>query len=314
MAMPPRRWPTKALAAANSAWREPRPFGEGAHQDEQRDHRERVVREQEVRRGLEVGDEGAQPSRAARSRRCRPAAWRARPACAGRSGSAMPRTSRPRAGSSRSRPGPPHGPNRQHQGHGREPESEAVASAMPQPIGSASTMELVWLANASRRRPPSATRSAPRPRRRPAPRRRRAQPAARAGARAVKVSTMMLAPCSWQIGRKAKTATARPICTSSKSPGMAVEVSQRRSTLAVTKSASASTRPPPASASQVLARDGPLSGGPAHRGGQACSYLAMSARAASSSRAPSSPWPAACATQASTTGCVASASAPPRPR
>ena len=28
--------------------------------------------------------------------------------------------------------------------------AEAVASAMPQPTGSASTMELVWLANASR--------------------------------------------------------------------------------------------------------------------------------------------------------------------
>ena len=81
------------------------------------------------------------------------------------------------------------------------------------------------LSRRARRHHPSDQRR--RRRRRPATRDRRAAAAGRAGSRSVKVSTKMLPPCSWQSGMKANTASASPICISSKSPGTPWVVSQR---------------------------------------------------------------------------------------
>ena len=50
----------------------------------------------------------------------------------------------------------------------------------------------------------------------------------------MKVSTNRLPPRSWQSGRKANTASASPICISSKSPGMPRLVSHLAITLTVT--------------------------------------------------------------------------------
>ena len=61
MASPPRRWPTNAPAARNSAVGEPGSLRESAHQDEERDHRKRVVGELVIGVGLHVGEERRQP-------------------------------------------------------------------------------------------------------------------------------------------------------------------------------------------------------------------------------------------------------------
>ena len=112
-----------------------------------------------------------------------------------------------------------------------------------------------WRRSAPRRRP-SSRRSGRRRGRRRGTRSRRAALHARRGSRVVKVSTNRLPPRSWQSGRKANTASASPICISSKSPGMPRLVSHRATTLTVTSTASASSSTPPARARRSLTRRG----------------------------------------------------------